>query len=530
MPDAAARRGRGWGGRGAESRGRAAAFRAGRRPRAWGWGEEGRARARARAAAAAAMAPAIVEAALAFAGLEMGDVHVYVEVLLVVLIVYLLAQRSYGKGSRAQKLSAKEMDALVAEWEPEPLVSAEDEERDADLPHEPVLSEFEGVRCVADGKECTNFAAFNFLGLGGDERSVEVSKETVDKYGVGSCGPRGFYGTIDVHIDLETRLRDFSGAEEAILYAYDMAAPASVIPTFAKKGDLLVCDEQVNWALQNGAVLSRSEVHYYKHNDMADLEALLAKLNARDKGKPINRRFICCEGIYAKTGKMVPLDRVVELKRKYKFRCILDDSNSLGVLGHKGRGTAEHFGIPITDIDIVNVNLGNALGSIGAMVLGSHKVIDHQRLNGAGYVFSASLPPFLASAAIAAIERLDEEPQLVERLQLNITDFLAALSAEAGGSIAVESCEQSAIVVMRLAAADGSDLAGEEAAVRRAAELCLEQGVLVTTWRGTKLDRMPTRPALRACVSAAHSPQQVKSAARAIASAYTRAAREVSLF
>ena len=234
------------------------------------------------------------------------------------------------------------------------------------------------------------------------------------------------------------------------------------------------------------------------------------------------------EGIYPKTGRLVPLDKLLALKKKYKFRAILDDSMAVGVLGATGRGTAEHHGVPITEVDMVTVNLGNALGSIGAMVLGSHKAMDHQRLNGAGYVFSASLPPFLASAAIKALDRLDEEPQLVEQLQLNVTDFRKALAAHGGDALDIGGCDESALVVVRLAVP--ADEAAEECVVRRAVELCQhEHGVLVATWRGTKLDRQQPRPALRACVSAAHSREQLEAAAAAVAGAMRKAGQEEGL-
>jgi serine palmitoyltransferase len=183
-----------------------------------------------------------------------------------------------------------------------------------------------------------------------------------------------------VHLDLEAKIAQFMGTPDSILYSYGLATVSSVIPAFCKRGDLILADEGVNWGIQNGLFLSRSTVRYFKHNDMASLEALLEDVRQEDrrKKKVLNRRFIVVEAIYQNSGEMVPLDTIVRLKEKYLFRVLVDESNSIGVLGKTGRGLSEHFNIPVEKIDIITSAMGHSLASVGGFCTGSAKVVDHQ--------------------------------------------------------------------------------------------------------------------------------------------------------
>jgi serine palmitoyltransferase len=155
------------------------------------------------------------------------------------------------------------------------------------------------------------------------------------------------------------------------------------------------------------------------------LERVLKELQATDKKlgrKPgAQRRFIVVEGLYKNMGTIAPLDEIVALKHKYKYRLILDESFSFGTLGKTGRGALEeHNKRPMYDSEITTIALENAMGSIGGVTVGNEDVVDHQRLSGAGYCFSASAPPFTASAAVASLRILEERPDLVHRLQSNV--------------------------------------------------------------------------------------------------------------
>ncbi|XP_060091486.1 serine palmitoyltransferase 1 isoform X2 [Heteronotia binoei] len=209
--------------------------------------------------------------------------------------------------------------------------------------------------------------------------------------------------------------------EEAIIYSYGFATIASAIPAYSKRGDIVFVDEAACFAIQKGLQGSRSNIKFFKHNDMADLERLLKEQEIEDQKNPrkarVTRRFIVVEGLYINTGDVCHLPELVKLKYKYKVRIFLEESLSFGVLGDHGRGVTEHFGINIDDIDLISANMENSLASIGGFCCGRSFVIDHQRLSGQGYCFSASLPPLLAAAAIEALNIMEENPGIFHILQ-----------------------------------------------------------------------------------------------------------------
>uniref|UniRef100_A0A915LIQ1 Serine palmitoyltransferase 1 n=1 Tax=Meloidogyne javanica TaxID=6303 RepID=A0A915LIQ1_MELJA len=230
----------------------------------------------------------------------------------------------------------KEMEARITAWEPLPLVP---ETCDSNI-REPQTIEGKITKYVnINGKECLNMISSDFYGLIGNERIEEAAKNTIFKYGVGSCGPRNFYGTVDVHLNLEKQLADFLGCEEAILYSYGFATIASAIPAYSKKDDLIFVDKSVNFSIQKRLQASKSKIIWFNHNDMDHLERLLEEQSLADSKKTATiRKFIVVEGIYANTADLCPLDKLVEFKWKYKVRIFVDESLSFGVLGENGKG------------------------------------------------------------------------------------------------------------------------------------------------------------------------------------------------
>nr|XP_002132110.1 serine palmitoyltransferase 1 isoform X1 [Ciona intestinalis] len=341
--------------------------------------------------------------------------HYIVEGLLVVWIIRLLFFKSYKIHDKVP-LTTKEKDELIEDWEPEPLVPPLEETRAVSKPYR-VVSGQPGKEIVVDGYKCKNFASLNFLGFVENERISKAATECVSKYGVGSCGPRGFYGSFDVHLELEKRIAKFTGTECAIIYSYGFATIASAIPSYSKRGDILYVDEACCFAIQKGVQASRSNVVYFKHNDMEDLESKLRHQEMLDKKdvkkSSVTRKFMVVEGIYMNTGEICDLPRLVDLKYKYKVRLFVEESLSFGVLGQHGRGVTEHYNIPVEKVDMMCGSMEYSLASTGGFCCGREYVIDHQRLTGLGYVFSASLPPLLACAAIEAIDIMEEEHEVL---------------------------------------------------------------------------------------------------------------------
>ncbi|KAL3233386.1 Serine palmitoyltransferase 1 [Nakaseomyces bracarensis] len=351
--------------------------------------------------------------------------------LLIYALIYYLSKPQQKKGLQSSQpnLSAAEMDALIEEWEPEPMVDDSlTEFQNWRLQKIPEMKE-SGVQTRINftrdnGKESyndvLNMCSNNFLQLSTTKRIEEVAKTTIKNYGVGACGPAGFYGNQDVHYHLEYELAKFFGTDSAVLYGQDFCVAASVIPAFTKRGDILVADNDVSLAVQNALQLSRSTVYYYDHNNMESLEALLAELTeAEQKDKPpaIPRKFIVTEAIFTNTGDIAPLPELTRLKRKYKFRLFVDETLSLGVLGPTGRGLPEHYGLDrASSIDITVGSLANALGSSGGFVLGDHVMSQHQHIGSNAYCFSASLPAYTTTCAAETLKILAEDNTTVSRV------------------------------------------------------------------------------------------------------------------
>lgn len=337
-----------------------------------------------------------------------------------------MTRKSYNPKETKLELTKEEEEKLIEDWEPEPLVPNDEKVPDYVLSPKLVKGK-PSYRINIDGNDCLNLCTMNFLGFVGNEEIEQATIKTLRKYGVGSCGPRGFYGTIDVHLNLEKKIAEYLGAEEAILYSYGFSTMSSAIPAYSKRTDVIFCDKGVSFAIQKGIVASRSKVYWFDHNNMEDLENKMKEQNEKDERNPkkaaVTRRFLVIEGLYINTGDIAPLPKIIELKDKYKVRVFIDETYSFGVLGRRGCGITDHFGIPLDQIDLMAVSLESSLGSVGGFCAGPSFVIDHQRLSGQGYCFSASLPPLLAVAAETGLELMEKDTSMFGKLEHNCKFF-----------------------------------------------------------------------------------------------------------
>lgn len=251
-----------------------------------------------------------------------------VELLLFLLAVrYVLApQYSPRKKGNHVELSENEIDELIEEWTPEPLIEEQPELLQlnetlpvlhADAPSEPRTK-------LRDGRTVTNLANYNHYNFSNDQQLVESAVSTIKTYGVGPCSAPSFIGTFDVHLKLEQDIAAHFGTEDTVLYSQSFSTISSVISAFCKRGDIIVADRAVNFSIRKGIQASRSIVRWFDHNDMDDLERVLAKLVS--ERRPLTRRFIITEGLSENVGDMVNLPRLLELKHKYKFRIVLDET------------------------------------------------------------------------------------------------------------------------------------------------------------------------------------------------------------
>jgi serine palmitoyltransferase len=222
--------------------------------------------------------------------------------------------RSGAGGGRGVRLTEEEVDDLVDEWVPEdlvgPLVPGGVEERE--LHSRVTIVGPTGPRVkLGNGRTVVNLASYNYYNFTSNEVLKEKAVQTIRNYGVGPCGPPGFYGTQDVHMKVEADIAAFLGTTACIIYAQAFSTISSVIPAFSKRGDIIVADKGVNYAIRKGIQISRSHVRWYEHNDMEDLGRVLARVVKEQSRKPLTRRFIITEGLFEGSGEISDLPKIV---------------------------------------------------------------------------------------------------------------------------------------------------------------------------------------------------------------------------
>ncbi|OXA44032.1 serine palmitoyltransferase 1 [Folsomia candida] len=362
--------------------------------------------------------------------------HVLLETALIVWVLWLLLRKKKHPEAKIV-LTFEEEEQIIKAWKPKPLVppTNNDEFSKGDNITE-IWGSVEsrpGKHIVINNVKYLNLATNNYLGLVDDPALDKEAERCIRKYGVGSCGPRGFYGTVDVHLELEEKIAKFLGLEETALYSYGFSTIASAIPSYAKAGDVIFADEQVNFSIQKGLQASRSTIKYFRHNDCSYLQELLEDQQRYDISNPKKaktiRRFCVVEGIYSKTGEICPLKEIAAMCRKSKVRIFVDETLSFGVLGATGRGITEYLDVPIRDLDLISGSLEHAMSAFGGFIVGPSFVVDHQRISGLGYCFSASLPPLLAGVGIKSLSLMEKNPLMVRDLQEKCKFFHKALDA-----------------------------------------------------------------------------------------------------
>ncbi|XP_074598938.1 serine palmitoyltransferase subunit I [Brevipalpus obovatus] len=430
----------------------------------------------------------------------------YIQAALVIsLIYYVLVKRRRPK---PRQFTEREKQRLIDEFNPEPLAPEVPPDHYALNPR--IVSSKYGKYIIVDGKRSLNLASHNYLGLNDEKALEEASLSAVKKYGVGTCGPRGFYGTLDIHLKLEESLAKFLDVEETIIYSYGFSAVASAIPAYSKVGDVIFCDEGVHFAIQKGLTASRSVVKFFKHNDVQDLHRLLKEQELADLKNPkkakVTRRFLVVEGLYINHGDICPLREMIELKNKYKVRLFVDETYSFGVLGASGKGITEHLQIPIDEIDLISSSMENALSAYGGFCAGSSFIVDHQRLSGLGYCFSASLPALQAASALVALEIIEKQPELIKNLQKICLRFHSKL--EEIDSISVQGDPLSPIKHLRSSKKfDSFDV--ETKNLEQICDHALERGYALTVARYLKEEIRPIQPSIRLIVNVRLEPTEI---------------------
>ena len=277
-----------------------------------------------------------------------------------------------------------------------------------------------GPRMRVDGREVIVLCSSNYLGLATDPRLKAAAAAATERWGVASAASRLISGNNELYRILEAELAAFKGREAALVYSTGYMANLGVISAVAGEGDVVFSDSLSHASIVDGCRISRATVKVFPHNDLEALEKFLKD------GKGFRRRFIVVDGVYSMDGDLAPLPDLVKLAKGYDALLIVDDAHGTGVLGDRGGGTAEHFGLK-DEVDIEIGTLGKALGSFGAYVVGSRTLREYLINRSRSFIFTCALAPSALAAARAALEVVQKTPEGRQRLWKNVQHFREGL-------------------------------------------------------------------------------------------------------
>ena len=286
--------------------------------------------------------------------------------------------------------------------------------------NQPVEELLDGAKVLVRGREMGMYASYSYLGLINHPRINEAAKKAIDKYGTGTNGVRSLAGTLTIHNELEETIANFKHAEAALTYSSGYATNLTVISTLMGRGDYVFSDKLNHASIVDGCLMSGAEFRRFRHNDMEHLEGLLENAPA-DVTK-----LVIADSVFSMDGDIIDLPRVLDLTKKYHAWLMIDEAHSVGVLGEKGTGIEEHFGLGDV-IDIKMGTLSKTIPSVGGYIAAKKDIITYLRHASRAYIFSAALPPAQAAAADEAFKVILDEPWRIERLNQNTKQFIGGL-------------------------------------------------------------------------------------------------------
>jgi glycine C-acetyltransferase len=279
-------------------------------------------------------------------------------------------------------------------------------------------------RCVIDGKEVITLSSNNYLGLNTHPKLVDAAANAARKYGAGSGAVRTIAGTMTLHEQLEQRLADFKQVEATLTFQSGFTCNTGIIHILAHEGAVIVSDALNHASIIDGIRLAKAERRIFPHGDMDALRAALREIRAADANRTI---LLLTDGVFSMDGDIAKLPEIVDAAEEADAIVYVDDAHGSGVLGRDGRGTVDHFGLH-GRVQVQVGTLSKAIGVLGGYVAGSsalRTVLEHKARP---FLFSTSAPPAVAAACIAAIDVLETEPELIERLWDNARFFKAGLA------------------------------------------------------------------------------------------------------
>jgi len=357
---------------------------------------------------------------------------------------------------------------------------------------------------VSTGQEVLNFCANNYLGLSNSPELIKAAKSALDSHGFGMSSVRFICGTQDLHLELERKISEFFGTEDAILYAACFDANGGVFEPLLGEEDAIISDSLNHASIIDGVRLCKAQRYRYANADMEELENCLKLAQAQ------RFRLIVTDGVFSMDGNVAPLDKIYQLAERYNAMVMVDESHSAGVVGETGRGTTELFNLR-GKVEIITGTLGKAFGgAIGGFTTGKREIISMLRQRSRPYLFSNSIPPMVAASGIAMFDMMSRTNELQDKLHNNTKYFVEKMLA-AGFDIKPT---QSAICALMLYDAKLSqDFAAK----------MLEEGIYVIGFYFPVVPKGQAR--IRIQISAGHEPEHLD---RAIA-AFTKVGKELGV-
>lgn len=274
------------------------------------------------------------------------------------------------------------------------------------------------------GGEVVNFCANNYLGLSSHPRVIAAAKQAIDTHGYGMSSVRFICGTQDIHKELERKISEFLGTDDAILYAAAFDANGGVFEPLFGESDAIISDELNHASIIDGVRLCKANRYRYKHNDMADLEKQLGDAKAAGAKQII----VVTDGAFSMDGTIAQMDKICDLADKYEALVMTDECHSMGFIGKTGRGVPEYCGV-MNRVDIITGTLGKALGgALGGFTSGRKEIIEMLRQRSRPYLFSNTLAPAIVGASIEVFNMLSETTALRDKLEQNTKYFRSEMT------------------------------------------------------------------------------------------------------
>ncbi|MEX1156469.1 MAG: glycine C-acetyltransferase [Chloroflexota bacterium] len=363
-------------------------------------------------------------------------------------------------------------------------------------------------RCVIDGREVITLSSNNYLGLNTHPKLREAAIEAVHRFGAGSGAVRTIAGTMSLHEELERRLAEFKGTEAVLTFQSGFTANTGVIPVLAPEGAVIVSDALNHASIIDGIRLTKAERRVFPHADMDGLRTALGEVRSAPGGAE-RTVLVITDGVFSMDGDIARLPEIVEAAEVAEAIVLVDDAHASGVLGRNGRGSIDHFGLH-GRVHVQVGTLSKAIGVLGGYVAGPlalRQMLEHRARP---FLFSTSHPPAVVAACLAAIDVLETEPELIERLWQNTRYFKAGLAA-LGFDIGASETPITPVI------------AGNGALAMRLSDRLFEEGVFA---QGIGFPTVPDdRSRVRTIVTAEHSREELATCL----AAFEKVGRELAL-